>query len=1059
MSQAALDTYINNIQREMKQSDAREHAYRPALKDLLESLGDFHAVNDAAHIKKVGAPDYILKRDEVNVAFVEAKDVNVSLAKTERTDQMKRYLEALPNLILTDYVEFRWYYKGEHQKTTRLGKVTVHGDKSKALAVDAQGVSDTLTLLNQFAQSEIPTVQNAEELAQYMAGMTREITRLVEQSLPESKNLPAVKEAFEKTLIPNLSARQFADMYAQTLAYGLFATRMEYTGQADAFTLQTAFWEVPQTNPFLREFFQQIARDLDEGVEYQVNALVGLLANAQTDEILEGFGRRTRQEDPIVHFYETFLREYDPKQRERRGVYYTPEPVVSYIVRSVDHILRATFGRYEGLADPDVTILDPATGTGTFLYFVIQQIYERVVEENGMGKKWGKYVSENLLPRIFGFELLVAPYAVAHMKLGLQIQDTLKQTGHATQFDERIGVYLTNTLEELDTDGQMRLPMLSAIADEGREASEIKRKKPIMVVLGNPPYSANSANKGDWITNLIKQTYYPNDHIKEHNPKLLLDDYVKFIRFGQWRIEQTGLGVLALITNHGFLDNITFRQMRRELMDNFTDIYLINLHGNVKKNETTPDGLLDENVFDIQQGVAISFFVRNPENIDKPTQVYYSDFWGKRTDKYSQLVQQNIEQTDWSQLEPQAPYYFFIPRDASRREEYNKFISLRDIMPISSMGVKTNRDYLLVDFQKDELIERISHLADKSLEDAEIINRYGLKDGKYWNTTRERQKIREIAWKENIVAYSYRVFDDRWALYQQNLIEIGRGGAATPVMKHLLNGDNLALCTTRQVLDEFRHVLCTKLVSDNCSLSSATRERTTTFPLYTYSSNQKIQRSLFDTTDSGEWALSAQGRRPNLSKAFVEEFAGKLGLTFITDGMGDLVRTFGPEDILHYAYAVFHSPTYRERYAEFLKIDFPRLPLTSDVDLFRTLAGFGAELVKLHLMDRATLGQAITQLGGEGDDTVPAKGGFPKYDEKEQRVYFNKTQYFAGVGAEVWVFHVGGYQVLHKWLKDRRGRELSYDELMHYQFIVVALQKTMDLMTQIDDAIPSFPLE
>ncbi len=590
----ALTQYVADLKKEHEHKESREHAYRPALKKLLETISHLHAINDGARINGVGAPDLVIKQGEMPVAFVEAKDIGVKL------DQMKRYLEALNNLILTDYVEFRHYYQGKRVDVARLGRV-----QGRVIVADDDGLEAVDALLSNFFLRQAPQANSAEELAGYMAGMARQMARLIEEALPDSASLQGQKEAFEQTLIPSLSERQFADMYAQTLAYGLFAARIPYIGKPEDFTLEKAFFRLPPTNPFSQRLFQEIVPRLDDRVKWLAEALAGLLAHAQTDEILEGFG----QHDPIVHFYETFLAKYDPVLRERRGVYYTPEPVVSYIVRSVDHILKTRFDRADGLGDDETLILDPATGTGTFLYHVIRHIYE--TNFIGQAGAWDSYVSGNLLKRMFGFELLMAPYAVAHMKLGAY----LERTGYAFNSEERLGVYLTNTLEEVVREGNQLLPFANFITEEGRQASAVKRDKPIMVVLGNPPYSGHSANKGEWITNLVREYYFVDGKpLGERNPKWLQNDYVKFIRFGQWRIDQTGSGVLAFITDNSYLDNVTFRGMRQQLMEVFTDIYILNLHGNSNKREKTPDGGVDQNVFDIQQGVSIAIFVRDADN-------------------------------------------------------------------------------------------------------------------------------------------------------------------------------------------------------------------------------------------------------------------------------------------------------------------------------------------------------------------------------------------------------------------------------------------------------------
>ncbi len=622
MSEAALRAYLKQIETPYHAGSATEHTYRSYLKSLIETLAPgVVATNEPKHIKNCGAPDFIITAKQTPLGYIETKDIGVSLDQVEQSDQMKRYLRSLANLILTDYVEFRWYVAGEHRMTARL--ITKVGGKNKAAkwVVDAEGVKQVNDLLSGFLVAKAPTVNNPRELATRMAAIAQLIRNAISQAFKSETGAGSLHgqwEGFKQVLLPDLDGEQFADMYAQTICYGLFAARVNMKPETP-FVREYAAYAIPKTNPFLRKLFGYIAGpDLDERISWAVNDLVAVLDHTDMTAILRDFGKRTRQEDPVVHFYETFLSAYDPRLREARGVYYTPEPVVSYIVRSVDYLLKHDFDLADGLADATtiklpkadgtllethkVQILDPATGTATFLHSVIDLIYESFKGNKGM---WSAYVSEHLLPRIFGFELLMAPYAVAHMKLGLQ----LAETGYDFKSDERLGIYLTNTLEE--SYEESKLLFVEWLVQEAQAADRVKHDAPVMVVLGNPPYSGHSANKGAWIKELLHGkdsltgakvgSYFEVDgqDLGERNPKWLNDDYVKFIRFAQWRIEQTGYGILAFISNHGYLDNPTFRGMRQSLMHSFDDIYVLDLHGNSKKKERSPDGSKDENVFDI----------------------------------------------------------------------------------------------------------------------------------------------------------------------------------------------------------------------------------------------------------------------------------------------------------------------------------------------------------------------------------------------------------------------------------------------------------------------------
>ena len=590
-----ISPYLAELRRNLASGIAREQTHRHALQDLLEVLDPtIDAFNDPKHIE-VGAPDFTIRRKghatDFPVGWIETKDIGEDLDRIERSEQLQRYL-GLPNLVLTDYVEFRWYTDGKKRLTARLG--TIHNHKK--LRPDPDGRQAARTLLTEFLRHSIAAVVTPVELAERMARLAhiiRDILLRAFEAEAAKGRLHNQFRAFRETLIPDLSSAQFADMYGQTIAYGLFAARCQPRTSAEPFTRSTAADLVPRTNPFLRKLFQSIAFELDERVLPFVDDLVALLRDADIGSIMSDFGKRTAKEDPVVHFYEDFLHEYDPKVREMRGVYYTPEPVVSYIVRSVDHLLKIRFQKPMGLADKDVLILDPACGTGTFLYYVIRHIHQALVEQGQKGQ-WNSYVSQNLLKRVFGFELLMAPYAVAHLKLGL----LLKELGYQFDADERLGVYLTNTLEEAIQ--RSELIFAQWIADEANAASEIKKDKPIMVVLGNPPYSGHSANRS-WTVELdpktkkkkrrltfighLIQDYYEVDgqHLGERNPKWLQDDYVKFIRFAQWRIQRTGYGTLGFISNNAYVDNPTFRGMRQQLMNTFSDIRILDLHGSTKE--------------------------------------------------------------------------------------------------------------------------------------------------------------------------------------------------------------------------------------------------------------------------------------------------------------------------------------------------------------------------------------------------------------------------------------------------------------------------------------------
>jgi predicted helicase len=1064
--------YIKAVEKALSLGNATEHTHRPALKDFVESLENgITATNEPKHVK-CGAPDYIVTKGETPLGYIEAKDVGKPLDKEEKSDQMKRYLEGLSNLILTDYLEFRWYVNGKHRLTARLADVS----STKKLKTAKNGATEVTELLTAFLNAQVPTLANSKELAVKMAAIARLIREAINKAFKQetkSGSLHQQFRGFQKVLLHDLTEEQFSDMYAQTICYGLFAARCNMKGSA-TFTREHAAFNLPKTNPFLRKLFGHIAGpDLHESIVWAVDDLAELLNRADINEILRDFGKRTGREDPVVHFYETFLVAYDPKIRETRGVYYTPEPVVSYIVRSVDHILKKDFGLIDGLADSSkiqikdphgkgkiethkVLILDPATGTGTFLYEVINRIFDSFKKNKGM---WSGYVSEHLLPRLFGFELLMAPYAVAHLKLGLQ----LDETGYDFKNDERLRVYLTNSLDEvlqLKSDD----PFSHWIIDEANAASEIKQDAPVMVILGNPPYSGHSINKGKWIINLLhgmdthsgkkSSNYFEVDGepLGERNPKWLNNDYIKFIRFAQWRIEQTGYGILAFITDNSYLDGVTMRGMRQGLMQTFDDIYLLDLHGNTNKKERSPNDGKDENVFDIQQGVSISLFIKRKSNKSQLAKVHHAHLWGVREiydenvqdkpllagGKYHWLWQNDVSTTVWKELKPQTPFYLFIPQDTDLRAEYERYWKVTEIFPVNNTGVITSRDKFVLGFNEEEVSRRITDF--RTLEFEEAKAKYHLGDVRERTLRQSWIMVREMEEpKQYLTQMLYRPFDKRWLFYHHSLVR----WPVYAIMKHLMAGNNRGFIT-RITKDKWDCLACSSVMGHK---ALAAYDVNYLFPLYLYPEIQKT--SLFDDNEPTD---APGGRRPNLSPDFVGYSADCLKLKYIEEGRGDLQITFSPEDIFNYMYAVFHSLTYRSRYAAFLKIDYPRLPFTSKPGLFRALCYLGSDLVGLHLMEKHA--PVITGYPIPGDNTVEAvRYTEPKEGAEQGRVWINKTQYFEGVPPEVWAFHVGGYQVCQKWLKDRKGRQLTYDDLTHYQRIVSTLSETIRLMEEIDEAI------
>lgn len=1030
--------YIGELQKQYATGVAREHSYRPALQNLLATmLPQLIVTNEPARID-CGAPDYILSKNGVPIAFVEAKDIDDSDlgGRKQHKEQFDRYRKSLDTLIITDYLDFCLYEYGELIDSTRIGETK--GDKINLIKSNE---AKFIQLINRFGNATPQRITSSVKLAEQMASKARLLADVIQNSLEEDERnnrenqaLWGQLQAFKRVLIHDITPKSFADIYAQTIAYGMFAARL-HDKTPETFSRLEAATLIPKTNPFLRQIFQNIAGfDLDDRISWIVDDLAETFRATDMDSVMKNFGKRTRQNDPMIHFYEDFLKAYDPSLRKSRGVWYTPQPVVNFIVRAVDEILQTEFGLPMGLADTSkvklersveqskdkrytdnkkkelreyhkVQILDPATGTGTFLAETVSQIYERF---RGQGGMWQGYVEEHLLPRLNGFELLMASYTMAHLKLDL----LLEETGYTHRKDERLRIYLTNSLEEVHKDtGTLFAQWL---ANEANEANRIKQDTPVMVVIGNPPYSGESSNKSRWIMDLMED--YKKEpggkiKLKERNPKWINDDYCKFIRFGQYFVDKNTEGVLAYINNHSFIDNPTFRGMRWNLMKSFDKIYIIDLHGNSKKKETAPDGSKDENVFDIQQGVSINLFIKTgKKEAGQLAEVYHYDLFGKRESKYQYLSEHNFDTVKFNKLQPSAPEYFFVPKDYSLDSEYKKGFSITDLFSLNSAGIVTAKDKILISINKKKLLNNIAQ---------------------YYGNESDDEYIKEI---------DYRPFDKQYIYYDTSKIERSR----EKIMHHLTNDKNLALATIRINKEDFFSSAFISRTLVDARLSD--RFLTYVFPLYLYPA---------DTQLSIDGELT---RKPNLDPKVVEKISKKLKYAFVPekDMVGDIAKgyegTFAPIDLLDYIYAVLHSPSYREKYKEFLKTDFPRVPYPDDAERFWELVQLGGELRQYHLLEHPMVNTLITTYPVAGDNTV-GKLSFELKDESTGKVWINDTQYFDSVPLTAWEFYIGGYQPAQKWLKDRKDRMLTFDDIMHYQRMITALINTDRIMKEIDKII------
>lgn len=1051
------EQYIEKINTRYKSGLSTEHTYRGDLQTLMEALcKDVLVTNEPTRIA-CGAPDYILTRKSIPVGYIEAKDLDANLDDKVYKEQFDRYKSSLPNLIFTNYLDFHFYKEGVPVTSIRIGKV----ENGKVVGFPGK-YEEFKTLIQDFSNQVSQTIKSAEKLSKMMAGKAKMLATVIENAIEidstsdenqvheEANNsLRAQYEAFKQILIHDITNKEFADIYAQTIAYGMFAARL-HDPTLETFNRQEAAELIPKTNPFLRKLFQYIAGyDLDQRIKWIVDALADIFRATDVAALLKNFGKSTQQHDPIIHFYETFLAEYDPKLRKSRGVWYTPEPVVNFIVRAVDDILKSEFGLKDGLADTTKTkvkiktltkatadarsktkeveqevevhkvqILDPATGTGTFLAEVIKQIHSKFKGQEGI---WSKYVDDDLIPRLNGFELLMASYAMAHLKLDMLLQET----GYKQQKEQRFRVYLTNSLEEYHPDtGTLFAQWLSS---EANEANHIKRDTPVMVVLGNPPYSVSSSNKGKWILNLI------SDYKKGLNEKKinLDDDYIKFIKYGQHFIDRNGSGVLAYISNNSFIDGVTHRQMRKNLLESFDKIYILDLHGSAKKNETAIDGSKDENVFDIQQGVSINIFVKNGKDKKKPLGIlHHSELFGLRKVKYDFLASSKLNSITWKQLEYEDPNYFFVPKDFKEGESYDLGFSLSKLFILNGSGVKNERDDICKQFTRSEMIAVVNDF--KNLSEVEIKNKYHVKDTRDWKVVNAKEDVVKNDNEKLYIQNLYRPFDIRYTYYTGT----SRGFIGTPGSKrmfHLIDKDNIALLTCRQQSTfDFQHLFITKLISDICSLSSQTKETGYVFPLYLYPES------------TGQQTIEHRAHRtPNLNLEIINKIANHLGLSYTFEKETNQ-STFSPIDVFDYIYAALFSPSYRSKYKEFFKIDFPRVPYPKDANTFWQLAKLGGQLRQIHLLESEKVEKYITSYPVSGSNKVEK----PIY--KDSKVWINTEQYFDKVPQIAWDFYIGGYQPAQKWLKDRKDRILSVEDIFHYQKIIVALTETDRIMKEID---------
>lgn len=1031
-----IEAFINKVIATYQTGAATEHSYRSAFEVLFHNLDDdIVALNEPKRVA-CGAPDFIVQRDGIVIGHLEAKDIGVGLRAMKDTnkDQLDRYRKALPNLIYTNCLDWDFYRNGE-----LVASVTI-ADSLMGIQPRLDEYKHLEHLLREFITQRPQTITIPRTLAQIMAGKAKLIKDVLQNALKADEHLQtaltAQYHAFKEHLIHDISLEDFADIYAETIAYGMFAARLHDKSSA-TFSRQEALALLPKSNPFLRHLFTYVAGyDLDERLAWIIDDLAAIFQASDMSKIMEGFGELTGQSDPFLHFYETFLAAYNPDKRKARGVWYTPEPVVHFIVRAVDEVLRTKFGLPDGLSDTSkvtidwdtgqtnkkgkpilakkevhrVQILDPATGTGTFLAEVIKRI---AVTVKGIAPgMWTPYIEKELIPRLHGFELLMASYAMCHMKLDMILTE-LGYTPTATP--PRLSVYLTNSLEEGEPANQT-LPFAQWLSNEVKQANAIKRDMPIMCVIGNPPYAVSSSNKGQWISALMSPY---KSGLNESSVNALSDDYVKFIRLAETFVERNSVGVVAMITNNSFVDGVVHRKMRQHLRLTFDSIYVVNLHGDSNKRERPPGGGVDKNVFDIKQGVAITIAVKNGRGSTKLADVYVKDVWGNRQSKYEWLWNNTLRTAEFSEADFQGDYHFFTNRPFGDGETYKTWFKLSDFFCEGLSGIKFRKDKLLItqNFTRSDAIQMardVEHLDAKAL-----LAKYGFSETSDW-TIEEQRKNFHNAKDIDFVRIAYRPFDFRYTYYPLDRINkiIPRGDSRYGLMRNMIGVNNIALIAGRQnksgSTDHFLAVDCPSEMKTGESTIQSYH-----FPLYIYPAEPDFDQSPQVNFDS------------KLYKRLQ-----KLG-THTAHGVPDEVAVFD------YIYGVLYCPAYRSKYAEFLRIDFPRIPWPATPEEFWKISLKGAALRKLHLMDSTTIGPPHFPFLGEGDGVINQ----PRYDDG--KVWINATQYFDNAPEVSWTFYIGGYQPAQKWLKDRKGRVLAFDDVKHYQRILKTLFETNRIVGEI----------
>ncbi|WQW82136.1 N-6 DNA methylase [Helicobacter pylori] len=1068
--------------------EKNELRHRPFLYNLLDKLKNHFnkefKIEHEPERKQGSQPDFRVSFQGLNIGYIENKRVGTDLRKiveSEKSDQILKYLELNPNLMLTDYLNFMWVGKDENNAPLIKKEISIASpdELSKPLKPNPQTERDLIEFFKGFFNYEAAPITNAKDFATHLSTPTKYLKDAL-IAYQKDDQVFSIFKNFKEYLYEELSFEDFSDAFAQTLTYSLFIAKLNHP--SEKINLDNVRSSIPKNFAVIREMADFLKKlDAIEEIQWLLNEILSLINHVDMDSIVKDLND---DKDPYLHFYETFLSAYDPKLREKKGVYYTPDSMVKFIINALDSLLKTRFkdaplGLKSALDNENIKLLDFATGTGTFLLEAFRKALEvRKTSDGGTSTKEDKY--QNLLKQFYGFEYLIAPYAIAHLNLSQAFKQEFKKP---LKENDALQIILTNTL--IQPSEIIAYRGLNPIFEkELSNAQEIKKDENILIITGNPPYSGASENKGlfEWE---VKATYgiepefqkietkknvkltdeiqkllnniqaqkesgsknalknLKNLHSKyklqkEKNPKWLLDDYMKFMRFAQNKIESLGHGLFGFISNNAFLDNPTFRGLRRSLLECYDELYILNLHGNARKKEKTPQGAKDENVFNIMQGVSINLFVKKAQTTKQ--KIFYYDVYGQRAEKYAFLDQNDLNSIEWLEIAPREPFYLLIPQETPLLEEYEQGFSVQDMFQVGSTGICSQRDHVVFHKDKESLLKLLKDFS--TLEPSELRRKYNIKkDGRDWRLEYAIKDVKANAnnLEEYIVSCQYRPFDFYYTYYtgkSKSFIAYPRG----EVFKHMLppppptnpktpnqTCKNVALNTPRQLKNNdksWTQCFISSSINDQ-GLSSGGNGAGVNYPLY-------------------------QFNNPNYTENFTPKFR-----SFIDNHYG---HSFEPLEVLGYIYALLYSPHYRKRYKEFLKADYPKILFTNNKDLFRALSLLGIELIGLHVLNKESLNYSFNKLKDpnigescykEEHDRNPIIKK-PAYNEPEQRLYINHSAYFRGVSEEIYHYMIGGYGVLDKYLKSHKNEPCNFDHVSNIIKVIartIEIQKTLGFLT------------